>query len=190
MAEVSCLMDERPASFSDALPGSECMIGLGGSGNNTNTKVHEQFHLGTFLLKTDSIEAGLEAMRPVAALWQPDLNGFSDNCQQYIRVAKALIDASDNQMPELPRPENERSSKINQSTLTIVPNPANLFAMVQLSSELNQIRVWDALGNLLHEGIASHAYRLETASWQAGLYIVETISPDGQRSTGKLVIQR
>lgn len=190
MAEVSCLMEQRPESFSNAAPGSECLIGLGGSDNNTNTKVHEQFHLGTFLLKTDSLESGIEALRPVAALWQADLSSFSDNCQQYIRVAKAFIDASDGQIPSLPRPENERSSKIGQSTLVIVPNPANLFAMVQLSPELNQVRVWDAFGKRYHQGVASHSYRLETASWHAGVYIVETISPDGQRKTGKLVIQR
>ena len=92
---IFCPLEQTPASFSTPFPGSECMLSVGSGGTGNPIRVHEQFHLGTFLMKSDSVEAGIEALRPVAALWNTALSSFTDNCQQYIRVAKAFVDASD-----------------------------------------------------------------------------------------------
>ncbi|MDO8365652.1 MAG: T9SS type A sorting domain-containing protein [Saprospiraceae bacterium] len=188
---VFCPLDQRPESFATPFPGSECMLSVGSGGTTGNPiRVHEQFHLGTFLMKSDSVEAGIEAMRPVAALWQAEMSGFPDNCQQYIRVAKAFVDASDSNLPDLPRPGGERAKASTAGSLVIVPNPANNSALLQLQSAEYQVRVWDTQGKLCHQATASDTYRLETAAWQPGIYYVEAVGPDGSRRNGKLVVQR
>ncbi|MFN0174144.1 MAG: T9SS type A sorting domain-containing protein [Saprospiraceae bacterium] len=188
---TSCPLDQRPESFATPFSGSECMLSVGSGGTTGNPiRVHEQFHLGTFLMKSDSVEAGIETMRPVAALWQSEMSGYTANCQQYIQVAKAFVDASDNMLPELQRPSGERTKVSTQGSLIISPNPANGSAMVHLSPAVHQLRVWDAQGNLCQQVTASDSYRLETATWQSGIYFVETVAADGSRRSGKLVIQR
>lgn len=188
---ISCPMEERPESFATPFPGSECMLVVGSGGTTGNPiQVHEQFHLGTFLMKSDSVEAGIEAMRPVATLWQPEMSGFSDNCQQYIRVAKAFVDASDSNLPDLQRPGSERAKVSATGRLLIAPNPASNSALLQLPSAEYQVRVWDTQGKVCHQATASDTYRLETSAWQAGIYYVEAVGADGSRRSGKLVVQR
>ena len=185
-----CILEQRPASFTVPFPGSECMLPVGnGSGTGNPILLHEQFHLGTFLMKADSVEAGIEVLRPVAALWQPNLTGYPDNCQQYIRVAKAFVDASDNMLPGLQRPGKERNQTASSKALVIMPNPASNSALMQLPSGEHQVKVWDAYGNLRLTATASDTYRLETSTWQSGIYFVETVAADGSRMSGKLVVQ-
>lgn len=190
--DLECIMDERPDNFSEPFAGSECMLAVGGGDMSGNAvKVHEQFHLGTFLLRADSLEAGIEALRPVAALWQPDLSGFADNCQQYVRVAKAFVDASDGGLPGLPRPGGDRADASRAGSLVIAPNPASHSALLQLPAAPHHVRVWDARGQCYHQAAtASSAHRLETVTWQPGIYFVEAVDADGSRRSGKLVVQR
>lgn len=186
-----CILEQRPESFETPFPGSECMLSVGNeSGTASSTKVHEQFHLGTFLMKTDSVEAGIEALRPVSALWQSDLSGYPENCQQYIQVAKAFVDAIDQNIPDLPRPGNDRKQVSSSENLLIAPNPAGSHALLMLPATAHQIRVWDAQGKLCLEASASNTYRLETAAWQTGIYYLEAIGLDGSRKSGKLLVQR
>ena len=187
---IFCPLDQTPASFSTPFPGSECMLSVGSGGAGNPIRVHEQFHLGTFLMKSDSVEAGIEALRPVAALWNTTISSFTGNCQQYIRVAKAFVDASDSNPPNLQRPGGERSKITASGNLLISPNPASNAVLLQLSPAMHQVRIWDGFGNLCHQATASDTYRFETASWQSGIYIVETVAADGSRRSGKLVIQR
>lgn len=186
-----CAPEERPSSFANPFPGSECMVVVGiGGPSNSPVRVHEQFHLGTYLMRADSVAEGIEAMRPVAALWQADLNGFSDNCQQYIRVAKAFVDASDSSGPGLPRPGGERAPSPEWGNLLIAPNPASQLALLHLPEIDQQVRVWDARGNLCHQAAAFGTYRLDVAAWQPGIYFVEALTDDGSRKNAKLVVQR
>jgi hypothetical protein len=186
-----CILEQRPSSFATPFPGSECMLSVGTeTGTGNPIRVHEQFHFGTFLMKADSVEAGIEALRPVAALWQPDLSAYPDNCQQYIRVAKAFVDASDNIPPDFQRPGGERTQAVSLETLLIFPNPTNNFALLQLTAAEYQVRVWNTQGKLCHQAIASDTCRLETANWQPGIYYVEAVGADGIRKHGKLVVQR
>ncbi len=185
-----CILEQRPASFETPFPGSECMLAVGDEGTTNSILVHEQFHLGAFLMKADSVEAGIEALRPVAALWQPEMSSFPDNCQQYIRVAKAFVDASDQNLPNLQRPNAERANAQNTDNLLIAPNPANNSALLQLSPAESQLTVWNPQGKRCFQAAASGAYRLETATWQPGIYFVEAVDADGRRKSGKLVVQR
>ncbi len=185
-----CILDQRPASFETPFPGSECMLAVGDEGTTNPVLVHEQFHLGAFLMKADSVEEGIEALRPVAALWQPEMSSFPDNCQQYIRVAKAFVDASDQNLPNLQRPNVERANTQNTDNLLIAPNPANNSALLQLSPAESQLTVWNPQGKRCFQAAASGAYRLETATWLPGIYFIEAVSADGRRKSGKLVVQR
>jgi len=185
------VIEPTSSSFSSPYPGSECALSVGNNpGNNVPITVHEKFHLGTYLMQIDSVEQAISAFRPVASLWQPNMTGYANNCKQYIQVAKAFVDASDNNPFGLQRPGGERTQKPAARSLLIAPNPASNSALLQLSSGEHQIRVWDAFGNLYHQATASDTYLLETASWQSGIYFVETVAADGSRKTGKLVIQR
>jgi pimeloyl-ACP methyl ester carboxylesterase len=183
-----CTPEERPLSFSEPFPGSECMLLLGNGGPATGqVRVHEQFHLGTYLMRADSVEAGIEAMRPVAALWQQDLSAFTDNCQQYIRVAKAFVDASDNG-PSLPRPGIGRNETgVSGSPLLMMPNPAVNSVLIYLPDAPHTLRVWDTQGRLLQSVTANGVYRLDLTGWARGIYLIEAIGADGSRKSGKLV---
>jgi len=156
-----------PPASAQPMPGSECPLAVAGQEQNTNDPilVHEQFHLGTFLMKRDSVEAAVEAFRPVAALWQPNMSGLSDNCQQYIQVAKAFVDASDASSPGLPRPGADRAD-ITPDKLLIAPNPADNTALVSLRSNDVRVSVWDTHGMLIHQGNVTANTYLFGYSWQ------------------------
>lgn len=186
-----CTPEERPLSFAEPFPGSECMLltGTGGPAMG-QVRVHEQFHLGTFLMRADSVEAGIEALRPVAALWQPDLSAFTDNCQQYIRVAKAFVDAVDNG-PSLPRPGDSRSGQTpGDLPLLMMPNPAVNTVLVYMSEVAHTLRIWDAQGRLQLSQATQGATRLDISSWPSGIYLVESQAGDGSRKSGKLVVKQ
>ncbi len=186
-----CTADERPPSFEDAFPGSECSVSVSEGGVST-ASVHEQFHFGAFLLKADSVQEAVEVLRPVAALWQADLSGFPENCQQYIQVAKALVDGSDNSLPDgdLPRPGGDRTQKVSSDQLLIAPNPAYGSTLVYLSEASSQLSVWDANGTLMHQAIPGETatYRIEMGGWKPGIYLVRSINVDGRIRTGKIVL--
>lgn len=186
-----CLVDERPPSFKDAFPGSECSVSVSEGGVST-ASVHEQFHFGAFLLKADSVQEAVEVLRPVAALWQEDLSGFPENCQQYIQVAKALVDGSDNSLPDgdLPRPGGDRTQKVSSDQLLIAPNPAYGSTLVYLSEASSQLSVWDANGTLMHQAMPGETatYRIEMGGWKPGIYLVRSINVDGRIRTGKIVL--
>jgi len=74
--------------------------------------------------------------------------------------------------------------------LLIIPNPANSVAFMHLSGEEHQLNVWDAQGRLVLQTSATGNYRLETATWAPGIYLIRSVSNNGERRTGKLVVNR
>lgn len=186
-----CTSDGVPPNFALPLPGSECPMPVAGQEQNTSNPiaVHEQFHLGTFLMKIDSVQEAIDAMRPVAALWQSDMSGLSDNCQQYIQVAKAFVDASDASSPGLPRPGADRANAAPDQ-LNIAPNPADNTALISLGTHDVRVSVWDFHGKIIHQGtVTTNTYRLDTKTWHSGIYVVEVVSADGRARRGKLIVQ-
>lgn len=180
-----CYSYELSGDFNNAYPGSECTVSYG----SEVQVIHAQFHQGTYLMRNDDMEGGIDAMRPVAALWQSDLSSYPLNCQQYIRVAKAFVEAGDENLPGLPRNNAGFEKRATSSNLSIVPNPTDNATMIQLTEQEHQVRVWDIQGRICMQTNAAGSLRLETGDWQPGIYLIETINAEGIRKTGKLVVQ-
>lgn len=182
-----CGPRERPAGQAPAA-GTDCSMIVGGTPARP-VMLHDQFHLGLFLLRADSFEQAINVLRPVADQWQPVMNTFSDNCQQYIKVAKAIVDGSDAE--GLPRPAPQRSeAKKALNPLVVAPNPADHYALLHLPEEEALIKVWNAQGQLEIQAAGAGTYRLETSQLAAGVYFIEVNTPDGARKNAKLLIQR
>lgn len=182
-----CGPRERPAGQAPAI-GTDCSISVGGTPARP-VLLHDQFHLGLFLLRSDSFEQAVNVLRPVADQWQPVMNTFSDNCQQYIKVAKAIVDGSDG--PGLPRLAPERNKEvIMDNQLIVAPNPADGYALLHLPAENCTLKVWNAQGQLQVQTEGTGTYRLETSNWAPGVFYIEVITPASLRQCGKLIIQR
>jgi len=126
-------------------PGSDCTLATGMTPNSPT--VDEQFHLGSYMMRYDNFDAAIEVLRPVAALWQPEMGTYSSNCQQYIKVSKAFIDAND--ASNLPRSGAAPKQAQASGSLLITPNPANSVAIMHLTDEEHQLNVWNAQGRLV-----------------------------------------
>ncbi len=141
----TCGVPHDPHDDEFKQPGSDCILATGMTPNSPT--VDEQFHLGSYMMRYDNFDAAIEALRPVAALWQPEMSTYTSNCQQYIKVSKAFIDAND--ASNLPRSGAAPKQAQASGSLLIIPNPANSVAIMHLSDEEHQLNVWDAQGRLV-----------------------------------------
>ena len=184
---TDCGPVEHPGDLSLAKLGTECTINTANTPGKPIT-VHEQFQRGTFLLREENFDEAIAALRPVASLWQPDMTTFSDNCQQYIKVARAFVDGNDASGPRHSSGDWSQSNKSDR--LLIAPNPASNAAILYMPEENYQFKIWDLQGRLIQQATASGNYRVETAAWSPGVYVVEVRTAEGEVKSGKLIVQK
>jgi len=141
----TCGVPHDPHDDEFKQPGSDCTLATGMTPNSPS--VDDQFHLGSYMMRYDNFDAAIEALRPVAALWQPEMSTYTSNCQQYIKVSKAFIDAND--ASNLPRSGAAPKQAQASGSLLITPNPANSVAIMHLTDEEHQLNVWNAQGRLV-----------------------------------------
>lgn len=92
--------------------------------------------------------------------------------------------------PVIPVANNTAVSE-GASELSVYPNPAVSFAMVDLAGQAGTVVVSDLQGRVLdvvQVSAGSQAIRLETASYEAGIYLV-SMRRDGDVKTVKLIVQ-
>jgi Secretion system C-terminal sorting domain len=189
-----CPQVERPEVYGHNDPERNCTTGLIDN-EGTNKTVNWQFHKGYHFLRSDSVEYGIEEMRPVADLWQSDMNSFGKNCQKYIATARAIVDGFDAGMGlDLGYRPSERTFKsrmpeLNQ--LLVVPNPASEYFSVQLPDDQDYtINIVDAQGRVV---LQRHSVNSQTVvsvvNWSAGLYhVVARNARNGTVWTSKMVV--
>jgi hypothetical protein len=74
------------------------------------------------------------------------------------------------------------------TTLKIYPNPANETITIETNSR-GTIIISDVLGRVIHTTAISGTSQIEVKGWQRGLYYVQMITEDGNRSVQKLIVE-
>lgn len=175
---------QREGGAEEDVENADCTEKLG----NTGSTIQELVSKGLFLMRENNFEPAVEAFRPVASLYQKDLNAYSEHCQQGIQLAKAMVDSYDaNSMSEQ---KGTQQIVETSGNLKLVPNPANAFVTLYLTKGINHVKVVDVQGRLKVLGDATDKMELDTHDWEPGVYLVETLNTSGVLGTGKLVIQR
>ncbi|HMX41528.1 MAG TPA: T9SS type A sorting domain-containing protein, partial [Saprospiraceae bacterium] len=127
---------------------------------------------------------------PVADFDSAQLVSAGAVCKQYVDVAQVFVapDAAGQQRAE-GRGTSAAWAGAQAPSLSISPNPSAGIFTVSLSDSPCTLRVWDALGRLVHEASGVSGLTVVDASgWAAGLYVVEVNGAEG-KSWGKVVVE-
>jgi SdrD B-like domain/Secretion system C-terminal sorting domain len=84
----------------------------------------------------------------------------------------------------------EEQQQIFAEQIKVFPNPAHHEVNLILPETAVQVRVFDATGRVLHASKATGQDRIDTQSWQSGLYFIEVADREnGRTHRVKLVVQ-
>ena len=76
------------------------------------------------------------------------------------------------------------------SELHVFPNPASYILYISSSKLIEDIMVYNILGDIVHvESPSKSQAILDVSTWQKGLYFIDTITLDGVSSMSKVIIQ-
>lgn len=149
----------------------------------------EAWHTAYQQLRLENFEAAETGFQPIADLWSSNLSAYSSNCQQYIQVARAIVDGAG--QGGVPRSKEVKHPALNErSSVSINPNPSAGLVNIVLPEIVCTVRIWDTYGKLIHETSASGLYRLNVSTWQGGLYFIDVKTNDSSFSTTlKMIVQ-
>lgn len=110
---------------------------------------------------------------------------YIDTMQGYLapRMAKVL---------SLPgAPIGIKAIENSKNSITLFPNPAVADIKITSKENISSVFVYDAIGNLVREirNINSNQYSLERKGFDAGIYLVKTISEKNNQVIQKIVMQ-
>lgn len=149
--------------------------------------VRSQFQEGLEYVLAEQMGEGYDAFVPVSDLWQPDMtSGYTDNCRTYIQAARSLTEGENFSGEQRFIQKSEA-----RATIKIQPNPSSGMVKIVLPESNCRVRIFNALGHLVYETVASESCQVSTASWNQGLYIVE-VKPENATvpERTKLLVQR
>ncbi len=76
-----------------------------------------------------------------------------------------------------------------QASLQVFPNPARYRLQLQSSETLEQVRVKDITGRIVHNALIGQAeYEIDVSQWQPGIYIVSAVTASGNKASERLVV--
>lgn len=154
--------------------------------------INERFADGYEQLMNGSWSSAEHLMQPIADLTSNLLPASQPICNVYVDYARHLV------VPQLLSPstsainsrENNDAVK-NGSSIKIYPNPATSGFTISTDGELNQVEVFNTLGQKVFNNIIpAKSYYLNTTEWESGIYIVKTKDLSGELKTAKVVVQK
>jgi hypothetical protein len=188
-----CPVEGKPGNFGINEPQTDCTTGINAL-TGEERSVNWQWHEAYYQLKTEPLsELGVDLFRPVADLWQPDLSSYSDNCQQYIATARAIVDGVDDAMgmDTGARPSERKNASLWKSSISlkVAPNPAQESVNIILPFNTVHLTVMDMNGRVvLQQNQPDKWINASVRDWSGGLYVVRAELMDGSFVTTKLAV--
>ncbi len=188
-----CPVEGKPGNFGNNEPQTDCTTGINAL-TGEERSVNWQWHEAYYQLKTEPLsELGVDLFRPVADLWQPDLSSYSDNCQQYIATARAIVDGVDDAMgmDTGARPSERKNAALWKSSISlkVAPNPAQESVNIILPFNTVHLTVMDMNGRVvLQQNQPDKWINASVRDWSGGLYVVRAGLLDGSFVTTKLAV--
>jgi Secretion system C-terminal sorting domain len=194
-----CPVEGKPGNFGINEPKTDCTIGTKAvtgiyAVTGEEKSVNWQWHEAYYQLKTEPLsELGVDLFRPVADLWQPDLSSYSDNCQQYIATARAIVDGLDDAMgmDTGARPSERKNAALWKSSISlkVAPNPAQESVNIILPFNTVHLTVMDMNGRVVFQQNQPDKWiNASVRDWSGGLYVVRAELVDGSFVTTKLAV--
>lgn len=171
--------------FSGGGEEAKCEVGAPGS----TMVVGEQFHTAYQYLRMEDFESADILFQPVANLWDNNLSTYASNCQQYIQVAKSIVNIAGEYRSLT---DSQTDAVVNTLPCAVQPNPATNRAEVFFPGRTANVRVFTLPGSIvMYNTIATDHCELQTSGWNPGVYIVEIADTNGnQPARLKFVITR
>lgn len=93
-------------------------------------------------------------------------------------------------LPVVPR-MSESESTMEDSKLSLFPNPASDQVFINSKNEIRQLEVYDESGRLIwqEEDLGQNTQRLDIQLWRNGVYVVRVTDQENQVETSRLVKQ-
>jgi hypothetical protein len=188
-----CPVEGKPGNFGNNEPQTDCTTEINAL-TGEERSVNWQWHEAYYQLKTEPLsELGVDLFRPVADLWQPDLSSYSDNCQQYIATARAIVDGVDDAMgmDTGARPSERKNAALWKSSISlkVAPNPAQESVNIILPFNTVHLTVMDMNGRVVFQQNQPDKWiNASVRDWSGGLYVVRAELVDGSFVTTKLAV--
>jgi hypothetical protein len=190
-----CPVEGKPGNFGRNEPNTDCTTGINAL-TGEERSVNWQWHEAYYQLKTEPLsELGVDMFRPVADLWQPNLGSYSDNCQQYIATARAIVDGVDDAMGmdtgAIPSERKNAALWKSSISLKVAPNPAQEAVNIISPPNTVQLTVVDMNGRIVfRQNQPNRWINTSVRDWSGGLYAVRAELADGRFVTTKLAVVR
>lgn len=189
LADVSDYEEKQPKEcVVDGLTGptpEDCALAVFNPGPAGST-VRGKYQNDMEQIKTEQWETAQVTFKELSQQWQSDMSNLGKFCQNFLQSSKSLADGQG--FFQSGGEDRSRSQRAVADRLQLFPNPTSGWVQVQrLDGPSARLRVWDAFGKLVLT--STNTNHFDTATWQSGLYFVESLTTDGRRASARLVVQ-
>jgi len=160
---------------------------------SSNTPIiNERFADGYEQLMNGSWSSAEHLMQPIADLTSSVLPASQPICNVYVDFARHLV------VPNLQQPNHSNISSrdkedfgADNSNIKIYPNPTTNGFTLTTDGVLNQIVVFNTLGQKIYQKIIpTNSYYINTNDWESGIYLVKTKDTSGETHIAKVMVQK